>query len=266
MKKLALALACLVSVAFFASCTENVENPEPTIAILAEEGYVANNDVVDLNTEVHFGFVLNYNPDTKSTLKSLVVKIDDTEWANLTDTLTGLTTFTYKDVVTYTSSRDEIIGTSVITATVTDEAGETATATINLQINEPAQPLTVSDFEWYRLGNTQTGLEEFGLYWERNQKETHAQIKPLEGVTLYSFDASKWEETTTDVEKAALFADGAISLLVYNNVSTSVEGTYDDVIGTKMADGTLHLIHVMKCEIGTFVPQGYPITISGEAK
>ena len=40
MKKLALALVCLVSVAFFASCDPTVEHPEPTIALLTGEGYI----------------------------------------------------------------------------------------------------------------------------------------------------------------------------------------------------------------------------------
>ena len=264
MKKLALALVCLVSVAFFASCEKTVEHPEPSIAVLQEEGYVANGDVVDLNTEVQFGFVCAANAETGKKLASLVVKVDDTEWAN--QNLSGMTEYTYKDVVTYKPEEKDIIGESVITAILTDEDGKTATASITLSVNNPAQPLTAVDFEWYRLGNTQTGLEEYGLFWERNIKDTHAQIKPLDGVTLYSFGADKWNAITTDVEKAALFADGGIAITVYNNVSTTAAGTYDDVIGTKMEDGTLYLIHVTKCEIGAYQTQGYPITISGQAK
>ena len=264
MKKLALALMCLVSVAFFASCEKTVEHPEPSIAVLQEEGYVVNGSVVDLNTEVQFGFVCTANVETGKKLASLVVKIDDTEWAN--ENLSGKTEYTYKDVVKYSPEEKDIIGESVITAILTDEDGKTATASITLSVNNPAQPLNAVDFEWYRLGNTQTGLEEYGLFWERNIKDTHAQIKPLDGVTLYKFEPTVWDATTTDIEKAAAFADGAISILVYNNVSTSAGGTYDDVIGTKMEDGTLHLIRVTKCEIGAFQPEGYPITISGEAK
>ena len=91
-------------------------------------------------------------------------------------------------------------------------------------------------------------------------------VIPLDGVTLYSFNSTDWDATTTDVEKAALFADGAEEIIVYNKVSTSNEATYNDVIGTKMSDGTLHLIHVTRCVIDAYQSAGYPIHITGEAK
>ena len=263
MKKLALALVCLVSVAFFASCEKTVEHPEPSIAVLQEEGYVANGEVVDLNTEVQFGFVCAANAETGKKLASLVVKVDDTEWAN--QNLSGMTEYTYKDVVTYKPEEKDIIGESVITAILTDEDGKTATASITLSVNNPAQPLTAVDFEWYRLGNTQTGLEEYGLFWERNAKSPFAQIKPLEGVVLYSFPAEKWETTTTDIEKAALFSEG-VTMSVYKNVDVNQNGTYNDVIGTKMEDGTLHLIHVTSCVIDPWQSAGTPTHIYGQAK
>jgi hypothetical protein len=194
----------------------------------------------------------------------LKVYVDDAEWTNLD--LTGETSYVYIDSVFYQLEKDEIVGKSIIKAIVTDEANETATATITLSINKPAYPLVAHTFEWYRLGDTQTGLEEFGLYWERNIKDTHAQIKPLTGVTLYTFNSSVWDATTTDVEKAALFSDGATEISVYNNVSTTAGDTYNDVIGTKMANGEMHLIHVTKCVIDAYQSAGYPIHITGEAK
>ncbi len=259
MKKFALALVCLASVAFFASCKQE---GQPTIQVLNEDGYVQNGAVVNVNEEFDFGFVMASSPVTNKALASLIIKIDDE--APDTVALSG-TEFTYKGTLKYEFTR-EIVGNSVITATVIDAAGETATASIELSINNPAQPLVSRPFEWKRLGHTQSGLEEFGLVWEQNSKVTHAQIKPLTGVTLYSFESNKWGETTTDIDKAALFSDGAQTISVYNNVSTSASGEYNDVIGTKMADGTLHLILVKECKIGVFQPQGTPITISGEAK
>ena len=263
MKKLALALVCLVSVAFFASCNPEVTDPQPSISVLAETGYIQDNQVVDLDVAYPFGFVVASNPQTNKDLAKLVVKVGDVEWANVD--LTGLKEYTHRDTVEWGYEK-EIVFEDEITAVVTDAAGETATAVIKVSVNQPAQPLVAHTFEWYRLGNTQTGLAEFGLKWERNIKDTHAQIVPLDGVTLYSFNSTDWDATTTDVEKAALFADGAEEIIVYNKVSTSNEATYNDVIGTKMSDGTLHLIHVTRCVIDAYQSAGYPIHITGEAK
>ena len=74
MKKLALALVCLVSVAFFASCTPE---GDPTIQVLNEEGYVQSGDVVDVNTDFNFGFVMASNAQTGKELTSLILKIDE---------------------------------------------------------------------------------------------------------------------------------------------------------------------------------------------
>ena len=265
MKKLALALACLVSVAFFASCQQPVQNPEPTIAVLVEEGYVKNGDVVDVNDTIDFGFVMAANTQTNKELASIIVKIDDNDSDT---TIINGKEYTYKGAFVYhLEAKNEIIDEVVITAIVTDVAGETATTSIKLSINQPEDPLVEVDFEWYRLGNTQTGLEEYGLFWEQNAKSPFAQIKPLEGVILYKFDSSVWDEVTYETQKAAKFADGATTAAVYNKVDVNLaNGTYDDVIGTRMADGTLHLIHVTSHRVGAQQNAGRPIYINGQAK
>ena len=270
MKKLALALVCLVSVAFFASCTPE---GQPTIQILNDEGYVQNNQVLDVNTPYLFGFAVASSTATNKELTSLKVNVEafDNEgtstgvtiWAD--KDLTGLTSYNYVDTLYFTIDREEILGSAVVTAVVTDAAGQTATASFTVSVNNPSLPLVAVDFDWYRLGNTQTGLAEYGLYWERNAKSPFAQIKPLENVTLYSFTAEAWEATTTDTEKAALFSE-ALSMSVYNGVDVNAPATYNDVIGTKMADGTLHLLHVTSCTIGAQETQGRPIHIYGQAK
>lgn len=129
-------------------------------------------------------------------------------------------------------------------------------------------PLVVSNFEWFRQGSALgTGLAEYGLEWYANYKDAYAQIRPLDGVLLYSFDPRAWEATTTMSEKNFLFQNSPSSseLLLYNNVSVFYNATYDDVIGTIMPDGTCHLIHITKCEINTsdYAPA---ITITGQAK
>lgn len=271
MKKLALALVCMFSVAFFASCTQEITNPEPTISVITDEGFVKNGDVIDLDQVFVYGFQMASNTQTKKELKQLCITptLIDLEGNEETGTeeiisLAGKTEYRFIDTMYYTLR--DVIGSVRFNATVTDVDGKVNTTTLTLNINQPAQPLVARAFEWYRLGNTQTGLEEFGLYWERNAKSPFAQIKPMDGVTLYNFDASKWDEVTTDVEKAALFSDAIVSTAVYNHVDVNANSTYDDVIGTRMEDGTLHLIHVTSCVIDAQVPQGRPIHIYGQAK
>lgn len=264
MKKLALALVCLVSVAFFASCDPKVENPEPSISILASEGYLYDGAVINLDEEYAFGFMVASNPETQKELASIAVTVDDEPYETVQ--ING-TSYTYQSVISFVSDR-EIIGEAVIKAVVTDVAGETNSAQFTVSINEE-EKLTEYAFEWYRLGNTQTGLEDFGLYWEQNAKATHAQIKPMDGVQMFIFDASVWDETITVADEANLFNKALETMHtepVYNNVSTSASGTYNDVIGTIQPNGITWLINVKKCEIGEFQSAGYPITISGVCK
>jgi len=265
MKKLALALLCLVSVAFFASCDPKVENPEPTIAIATTDGYLANGDVVEVGEEYSFGFNVASNAETLEELVSLVITIDDGEYETLE--LTG-DAYNYVSTITWNIDR-EIIGQSTIKAVVTDADGKTNTASITVDVNYE-EPLVETPFEWFRQGNTQTGLAGFGLKWEANLKETHAQIKPLDGVKMYILTTNDWADVNNVKEKANLFQEllenNTPVATVYNNVSTSAGGTYDDVIGTVMPNGETHLINVTKCVIGDFEPTGYPITISGNAK
>ena len=267
MKKFALALACLVSVAFFASCEKQ---GQPTISALTEEGYVQSGDVVDLNTEVNFGFVMASSAETSKALSKLVVNIDGVEWANVD--LTGKTEFTYTDNVTYSPERD-IVGTSVIEAIVTDVAGETATAVINLSINEPAQPLVAATIEWVRkgtqlLGTTGAEMEAMGLQWAGSYKEVFATIKPVEGAALYVCNGDDYETITTDVEKGGYFSnlrENGTTVESYRNITTNASHDYNDMLAVIDADGQYHLVLINRAEIDTG-NYGTQITIIGEAK
>lgn len=258
MKKLALALVCLVSVAFFASCTPE---GDPTIQVLNEEGYVQSGDVVDVNTDFNFGFVMASNAQTGKELTSLILKIDEETPDTLT--LTG-NEYTYKGTLHYEFTRDEFIRYSTITAIVTDAAGKTASTSITLSINNPAQELVVTPFEWRRdAGGDGTGLAEFGLQWTSNTS-TNAIIKPLEGATLYRFENSDvWDNTKTDVDKEALFSELTLSVAQFSDVSvTAASQTYDIVLGTTY-NGENHLIHVTG---STANQRSWHFSITGEAK
>ena len=80
MKKLALALMCLVSVAFFASCDKDpiipidpvITHPEPSIVIIAEEGYLYDGQVIEANQVYPYGFRAASNDSTKKELRSSI--------------------------------------------------------------------------------------------------------------------------------------------------------------------------------------------------
>ena len=276
MKKLALALVCLVSVAFFASC-----DPEgqPSIAVLQEEGYVESGTTVNVNEEINFGFVCASSPMTLKDLSTLVVNVEnfDVEGTSLNSMeyarkdLTGMTEYTYKDVITYNLSKDEIVGTSVITATVTDIDGQAATATITLNINQPELPLFVKPIEWIRKGATVLSAEEmetYGLQWTGTYKAPFATIKPIDGATLYVCNGDDFEGITTLAEKATYFtnlAETAEAVPSYRNIDANQSANYNDMLAVVNGENC-YVILVKHAKIETITGVGTQITITGEAK
>ena len=271
MKKFALALLCIVSVAFFASCSKDDDNPKnPSISVYAPTTeFVQDGATVDLLADsIKFGFQMASNADSQKELASLrvVIAVDtiETEWANLP--LSG-TTFTYTD--SFSFSAKEIVCNAVITATVTDADNNTATTSITLHVDYTDPELEVTDFEWYRWGNhEQHGLEEFGLYWDRNR---NAIIVPTDGTTLFTgFTKEEWDAVTTESQKAAFILnaieDPQHLASEYTGISTNGSGPVGDVILTLTADGGSHLIYIDKIQFGEFGTHGYPMTVTGQAK
>ena len=270
MKKLALALACLVSLAFFASCEQEISDPKPTISVKIDEGYVQDGDIVQLNTQNKFGFIMSSNPLTGKKLTDLVVYVDDTQWAALD--LENETSFVYIDSVFYKLEREEIIGESVIKATVTDEAGEMNTATITLQIQEPVVPLLGKSIEWVRRGanlqgDTEEEMASYGLQWTDSYKEVFATLKPVDGASMYICNGDDFAEINTWAEKTAYFMDlteNGTPVDSYRKITTNNSADYNDMLA--IIDGenlSLVLISHAEIETGSF---GTQITINGAAK
>ena len=275
MKKLALALVCFASVAFFASCQQEITNPEPAISVITDEGFVKNGDVVDVEQTIVYGFQMASNSQTKKELKQLSVA---TYFINLEGveelqeeeivSLAGKTEYRYVDTVYYEVTTREVMGSIKTVATVTDVDGKINTATLNLSLNQPAHPLMARTFTWNRHGGDDgTGLAEFGLKWERNlSKAIYAIIEPVEGATLYRFDPTVWDATTTDVEKAALFSEATPAdpqQWKEFNVAGATTQNFDVVLGT-VYNGEYHLMHITKGTYYSF--KGTDATIEGEAK
>ena len=270
MKKIVFAFVCLISAAFFTSCGKPVENPEPSITFKTGENYLFQGQTVDLDRVYYFGFIATSNAQTKKELASVryVVRASGDNHTKImidtTFTVSG-SEWEMNDTLAFPMVR-ELVGQGTITVTVTDVDKKKRELDLFLNINKPSMLLSSKEFEWFRLGDSITGLKEFGLVWESNQKDTYAQIKPLEGVTMHKFNDMAWDDAVTEFDKASLFAYASTEIYEYVSVSSTSGGSYKDVIGTKMPDGTLHLIIVRECVIGEFQPQGYPITIMGEYK
>ena len=262
MKKLALALVCLVSVAFFASCTPK---GNPTITVLQEEGYVKDGDVVTSGQEFNFGFVVASSIETSKELSTLVITIDDEEAVN--ENLTG-TEYTYKGALTLTLTRE--LPTAEIKAVVTDAAGATATATITVSIEE-STALVETTIQWTKVGHNAQDLSDYGLFWkETNYKTPFTHIIPAENFTMFLTDGDKYESIKTAVDLANLFTtlneDPAVQPCTdYAKIDCNATARYNDLLITKDAKGGYHAIHVTGATI-TSESQGTKIVIEGKAK
>lgn len=269
MKKLALALVCVASLAFFASCQKQ---GQPTITILEGEEYVIDGQTVDLGSDYFFGFTMASNAETGKALASLKVTIDSVEWANVD--LTGMTEYTYTDTVNYGYERDSIIGISHITAVVTDVAGETNYATITLNINEPAQPLMPTIITWVRQGTqvlNETEMAGYGLRWTGSYKDVMATLRPLnDQVKLYLCPGDDFETIVTSTDKVRYFANlaengGDLLIEQYRNITTNNSADYNDLLAVVKDDNT-YLIHITRAEIERMPDGSTKITIKGSAK
>ena len=262
---------CLVSLAFFASCKPE---GQPSIHAYIEEGYVTDGDIVYMGDEINFGFVVASSPVTGSALSNLVVKLDDDEWDNIN--LNGETDYTYTSSVMFRAK--EIVGECVITAIVTDAAGQTATCTMTLSIDgeNPGgddTPLLGTTFDWSRRGLTLESEEEMaavGLTWPGNYRDdVFVTIKPLAGCSMYIIeDGDKYEEITTEGEKEAFFSDlmeNATPDTQYKEISAYHDGTYNTMLAVIDAEGETHLVRFNRAT-AELITAGALIHLYGEKK
>lgn len=222
MKKLALALVCLVSVAFFASCDPtDILDPAPTITVMKGADYISspveNPFIITLddNTDYKYGFHVESNAQTKKELDNLKVSLEYT-YANgetgssektLSFTGLGFTSYDFEEKVFESKVKYDAF---TVRATVTDADNQVSTATIAYKI-ETADNLVAQPFTWTRTGTQAgTGLEQFGLKWEKNvQRGFYAKIEPLSNdVKFYNIkNLSTWDNITTETQKANLFTE-----------------------------------------------------------
>ena len=294
MKKLALALVCLVSVAFFASCTKTIEHPEPAIAIMTGDnfitGTVGDPTIIDANDEnainLMYGFHVESNSETQKELKSLLLTIDvityDPEEGQVNDTyydtidLAGKTTFDFSDYLFQQEDREIItLMEGTIKAVVTDVDNQTNTATIafEIQMDYVPVPLIGNTIEWVRKGanlqgNTEAEMAAMGLKWTGSYKEVFATIEPLnDNVMFYLCDGEDFDDILYVGDKNEYFAnlaETATPIAKYRNITTNNSADYNDMLAVVYGDEQF-LIRINRAEIETG-SYGTQITIKGEAK
>lgn len=285
MKKLAFALVCLASVAFFASCDPVVTNPEPTIAVMSAENYITGTveqpTIIDLTDEnainLKYGFHVESNAQTKKQLSSLKIsfEVTDSEGTDVYDTiidLTGMTTYDFSEFLFDQESRS-ILLEATITAVVTDVNNETNTATIAFKLDMPAQPLIGKTIEWVRkgnnlMGNTETEMANYGLQWTGSYKDIMATLRPLAGATMYLCPGDDYDEIETDLDKLTYFSNLLEStnepIDKYRNITTNNSANYNDMLAITVGEN-MYLVHITRAEIATG-DYGTQITIKGEVK
>ena len=130
MKKLALALVCLVSVAFFASCDpqEIVQELQPSIEVLSGEDYLQNGDVIDMYELRDYGFRCASNPTSQAELVNFKLtstittgEADEEPVIDvICDSVISGTEFTYIGELYFKWAEKDIVAYAELTATVTD--------------------------------------------------------------------------------------------------------------------------------------------------
>ena len=285
MKKLALALVCMFSVAFFASCTKTIEHPEPSIAVMTGEhfvtGTVDNPTIIDFDDEnaenYKYGFHVESNAETKKELASLIVTWEWTDSDGNVDSfcdtidLTGKTSYDYSDYIFEQEKATITLYDMTVKAVVTDVDNQSNTATIAYKIQMEEVALISHTIEWVRRGQNVLSADEmaqYGLQWTGSYKDVMATIEPLnDDVILYLCDGDDFDDIVYMSDKNTYFSNLAETtepIQKYRNITTNHDDDYNDMLAVVYGED-LFLIHITYADIetGTY---GTQITITGAAK
>lgn len=140
MKKILLALTCLVTTVFFASCTqEQIDDfleKKPNVAFVEAEGYISSNTSVLVGTELMFQVKASPNSGSNSPLAHINFAVTDIHGQTVKDVNPTIEDPTGETVFTE-SFATEKASTYVITVTVTDEAGKANVAELTVTYMNP---------------------------------------------------------------------------------------------------------------------------------
>ena len=137
MKKLAVLLACVVSLCCFTRCIDNMDDllaQKPEVAFLAEEGYCHMDGNYYVGTMLEFLIQATPNATSESPLVAFNFSIVDLNGNSLVDDTEPVTSDTLLVTKSFTTEKE---GTYLITATVTDSVGKVNAAELRITLVDP---------------------------------------------------------------------------------------------------------------------------------
>jgi len=276
MKKLAFALMCAMSLLLVVSCSKKEETTtpkDPTVEFVnAGSNYVYENTTKNVGDSIGIK-ILATATDEKDLITEL--KVTGT-WTQEDQIL-----FSKDTVVKVNKEKTSVFlgepepallaGVYKVVATVTTEAGRTATKGIEITILPQDPTSGEADFEWYRQGgNPGLGLEMFGLKWTSNYKDVCAKI------VVYNSDFDEMRrldgvDYNAIEDVVAAYNEGVVIDEFHEISCEKPSATYDYVIGThsrKFAGverDMYFIMHVTNSTVTTDV-LGTTVTITGRYK
>jgi len=266
MKKLKLVFILTMALGLvFTSCKKDDDaepvDQSPNINFKGGANYIS----VDATVTVGENFTIGINASSNTDSGKDLVSVKYTVTSNNTVVLEFDSVFKENNYDVDYIFRMDTEGEAVIKFEVTDKVGEKASVSLKITAESGTTPIGSPEvLYWERVGgNAATGLAGFGLKWENNVKETHAVIEKDAATKLVQLSAADWTSIATHEDLVAL-VDAADDMADYRGISTTVGGTYDEVLATIYNGEYFDLVFIY-LEV-TKDNNGTTIKIQGESK
>ena len=204
------AIICLLIGASFIGCNKKMDNQNPSVSMLTEEGFTTGENHLFIGTTVKFGFNAFPNAATNSKLVKFQVFVakpgqdwvyDTTYFLNNEDSFRAEGEYTFIE-----------LGDWRIAGHVFDASNNWSETFINIHVQEDMEEA----FVWQQIGlDSVSGFNDYGLLWIDSKVidsvaialDTICLLPADDSVSLYLFDKSKWDEIDTYKAKDDLFKD-----------------------------------------------------------
>jgi len=266
-KYLALALIGLFT---FTSCEDDNDTSLGAFLTVTEAGTGSTGGAITIAQGEVLGFVIDARKG-ESDMETFAVSVSGVNTVNPIPTSLQGNNFpydianaddeTYIDTVLFVNAGANI-GNTVYTFTVTDKDGNTDAVTFTVTVDAGTTALsTPASFTWQRAGSAAaTGLAQFGLKWTLNSA-TSAIVALDAGTKMVILTSAQWSSLSTQEDLASAITAGS-AVTEYRGVSSSADGTYDDVLGVSH-NGMSYILNVTQGTVNTG-GVGTTITITGE--